>query len=109
MELRRRRREVVRISIAWLVVTMFVSGTAVSNAAPPQGDPSATTYQSLLTLFDEWRAFETPPLREGAPDYTAATFAKRHAELPAFRRRLDALDEIAASGWSIEQQVDREL
>jgi hypothetical protein len=59
-----------------------------------------------VTLFTEWRAFEVPPMREGAPDYTAATFARRHAELPAFLRRLDAID---GAGWSIEQRVDREL
>ena len=32
----------------------------------------ADGYQDLLTLFAQWRQFETPPLLEGAPDYTAA-------------------------------------
>ena len=37
----------------------------------------ADGYQDLLTLFGEWRRFESPPLLEGAPDYTAERFASR--------------------------------
>jgi len=32
------------------------------------------SYEDLLTLFSDWRAFEHPPLLDGAPDYTAAGF-----------------------------------
>ena len=34
---------------------------------------------------------EAPPLRDGAPDYTATTTARRHAELPKLRARLAAI------------------
>ena len=64
---------------------------------------SNNSYDSLVSLFTEWRAFEQPPLREGAPDYTAATFARRHAELPKWQARLAAIEP---DGWPIEQQVD---
>ncbi|HVS64328.1 MAG TPA: hypothetical protein VMT85_12595 [Thermoanaerobaculia bacterium] len=74
---------------------------AVSAAARPAG-----SYQELLELFDDWRAFERPPMREGAPDYTAATFAARHRELGSYRERLDAIDP---RGWPIPQQVDWHL
>ena len=39
-----------------------------------------SSYQDLVALFEDWRAFERPPMREGAPDYTAQTFARRHRE-----------------------------
>ena len=31
-------------------------------------------YQDLEKLFVEWREFEKPPLKDGAPDYTKETF-----------------------------------
>ena len=34
-------------------------------------------YDDLLQLFDDWRDFESPPLLNGAPDYTSAGFSKR--------------------------------
>lgn len=68
---------------------------------------SATShYQDLLTLFDEWRQFESPPLLEGAPDYTAATFERRYEDYKVLRTRLDALDP---SHWPVAQQVDWQL
>ncbi|MGQ0384857.1 MAG: DUF885 family protein [Gammaproteobacteria bacterium] len=63
-------------------------------------------YGKLLQLHRDWRQFEEPPLLDGAPDYRAATLVRRHAGLAGFRGRLAALD---ASGWSIEQRVDREV
>lgn len=63
-------------------------------------------WDDLVELFHEWRAFEAPPLRNGAPDYTAARFAKAYAELPEWRERLAAFD---IGDWPIAQQVDWHL
>lgn len=63
----------------------------------------AADYQHLVTLFREWRKFEEPPRRLGAPDYTAATFAERRPAYERLRERLRALD---TTGWSVAQQVD---
>jgi hypothetical protein len=41
----------------------------------------ASDYQSLAQLFEDWRAFERPPLLDGAPDYTRERFEQRQ---PAF-------------------------
>ncbi|MCB9048887.1 MAG: hypothetical protein H6556_05585 [Lewinellaceae bacterium] len=60
----------------------------------------------MVTLFHEWRAFEAPPLRAGAPDYTAETFEKRWPEFKKMRARLLAID---TTGWPIAQQVDWRL
>ena len=45
-------------------------------------------------------------MRDGAPDYSAATLRKKQAGLKTFRSRLDALD---ARAWPVEQQVDHAL
>jgi hypothetical protein len=67
---------------------------------------SLSSYQSLTTLFSEWRAFERPAMREGVPDYTAATLARKHTELRNWQSRLNAID---TTGWTTEQQIDWHL
>jgi len=57
----------------------------------------------LVALFNEWRAFQKPKLVDGVPDYTAAAMAAQQRELPAYQRRLAALDPGA---WPVPQQVD---
>jgi hypothetical protein len=66
----------------------------------------ADGYADLLELFGEWRRFETPPMLEGAPDYTAERFASRYDEFKGYRARLEAIDP---DGWPIPQQVDWQL
>ena len=65
-----------------------------------------SSYQDLVALFEDWRAFERPPMRQGAPDYTAQTFARRHGELKGFQARLAAIEH---GNWPVEQQVDYQL
>ena len=67
---------------------------------------AAGGYENLVSLFAEWRVFEQPPDREGAPDYTAATFSRRHEEMKAYQQRLAA---ISPESWPVEQQIDYEL
>ncbi|HSD68361.1 MAG TPA: hypothetical protein VLB07_02355, partial [Woeseiaceae bacterium] len=64
---------------------------------------AAGRYEDLVELFEDWREFERPPLKDGAPDYTAERFAAAHKELGAYRARLNAID---TSSWPVEQQVD---
>jgi hypothetical protein len=80
---------------------MAVGATAAAQDADAPG-----CYEDLVALFADWRAFEQPPLRAGAPDYTVETFARRHQELAGFQQRLGA---IRPATWPIEQQVDYEL
>jgi hypothetical protein len=37
------------------------------------GHAQSGTYDQLLSLFTEWRAFEEPPRVNGVPDYSPAT------------------------------------
>jgi hypothetical protein len=64
---------------------------------------SGPTYEDLLELFSDWREFESPPLMDGAPDYTASQFDARDADYRALSTRLDAFD---IADWPISQQVD---
>ncbi|MDT8320075.1 MAG: hypothetical protein RQ826_06055, partial [Xanthomonadales bacterium] len=66
----------------------------------------AGDYNELLALFEDWRAFEKPPLLDGAPDYTAERFAQRYGEFKGYRERLQAIDPAQ---WPIPQQVDWHL
>ena len=64
---------------------------------------SGDQYTDLVTLFKQWRTFEKPPLREGAPDYTKETFKKRWAGFKDLQQKLKAID---TTDWPIAQQVD---
>jgi hypothetical protein len=82
-----------------LLVTMLLPPIVRSQEAP-------SGYDALAALFAEWRTFEPPPWRDGAPDYGAAAMAAQHEGLRAFQARLRAIDP---SGWPIAQQVDYHL
>jgi len=85
-----------RILFVVAAVTIF----ATSQAAP------SNSYDELVQLFDDWREFESPPMLDGAPDYTAERFARAYSELPDYVARLDDID---SSTWPVEQQVDWHL
>src|SRR5262245_35041954 len=93
-----RRGETMRIrSVAALLSRTLVllviaagSGSLSAEDAPVPG-----SYAALLNLFKDWRAFEKPPLRDGAPDYTAATLARKQTELKNYQARLVAIDPQA--------------
>jgi len=84
-------------------LTAIILGLFLLGFVPPV---KASEYTELLELFELWREFETPPLKDGAPDYTAATFEKRYVEFEKLRERLDSMD---TGDWSIAQQVDWQL
>ena len=93
------KRQILSVLSPALLIATVISGTAeVSHAA--------AGYDELLILFDDWRDFEQPPMRDGAPDYTAERFAAAYQDLPDYQARLGAIDP---NGWPIEQQVDWHL
>jgi hypothetical protein len=79
------------------VVLAIVSG--VTNAT----EKSKPGYADLLILFADWRAFESPPRRDGAPDYAAEQFVARQDEFLTLQERLDAFE---IDDWPVPQQVD---
>jgi len=66
----------------------------------------AASYDDLVALFVDWRAFESPTGVDGVPDYSAANMAAQYRELGEYRARLADID---TSGWSVAQQVDYHL
>jgi len=63
----------------------------------------SSDYTALVSLFKEWRVFEKPPLRNGAPDYTVEAFNKRWPAFKTLQSRLNSIDTVS---WSIEHKVD---
>lgn len=86
--------------IVFLAAVILLGPVANAETKP------VPTYDDLLGLFAEWRAFESPPLLDGAPDYTAAQFTARQDDFLALRARLQAFE---IDDWSIPRQVDWHL
>ena len=89
----------MRLSLALLLLASLLS----SCQSEPTTTKGSTQYSDLLALFKNWRSFETPPLLDEAPDYTAATFQKRQ---PAFKKLQAQLLAMDTSNWTIPQRVD---
>ena len=66
--------------ITFLLILGFVFGQTPNN------------YEDLQTLFKDWRAFESPPLLNGSPDYTKRQFKKRQRPIKALQKRLATID-----------------
>jgi hypothetical protein len=79
-----------------------------AEAAPGSGTASASegSYAMLVKLFEDWRAFQKPPLVDAVPDYSPATMREQRRRLPELQARLEALD---TSGWTLAQRIDRQL
>lgn len=60
-------------------------------------------YVELVALYREWRAIESPPPLNGAPNYTEAHLARAYAQVRGLQARLFGFDR---SEWSRAQQVD---
>jgi hypothetical protein len=92
-----------------LLALLFISFFMIScNSEEKSKEAETQTYKSnnyddLVLLFKEWRNFEKPPLLEGAPDYTKATFNKRW---PKFKELQASLKQIDTANWAVEHQVD---
>jgi len=84
-----------------LLLTLLISLPAMTN-----GSTRGDGHTQLVAMYKTWRAFEKPPMKNGAPDYTQATFTAR---MPAFRKIHQQLLAMDTSGWVVEQQVDWHL
>ena len=60
-------------------------------------------YQDLVDLFKDWRKFESPPLLNGAPDYTQERFNNDQEKFSELRDKLNNFD---INEWSISNQID---
>ena len=90
-------KSVLKCLVSLLATVPLAASCAEEAATGPH------SYETLTALFADWRDFESPPLLDGAPDYTAQRFAAAYEEFAQYRARLDAIDP---GGWPIAQQVD---
>jgi len=83
---------------ARVTLLLFIYGSFLITSAW-----ASDSHDDLVVLFEDWRQFERPPLLDGAPDYTAKTFAKRYEIFKDYQKRLNHIDH---SNWPIEHKVD---
>jgi hypothetical protein len=83
-----------------LFLSILVIGLLPYQAAAQKNSQG---YIDLVSLFKDWRTFETPPVKDGAPDYTKETFEKRWPDFKVLQKKLQAID---TSNWPIPHQVD---
>ena len=88
------------------VTAMLLSGLPAHGAAvaKPPADPPG--YAHLAQLFEQWRDFGHPVMQGNVPDYGPAAMAVKAAALPAWQKKLAAID---TQGWPIEQLNDYKL
>ena len=91
------------ITTVWRRIVPLLAAAVFAVACADADEPLPNSYDALAQLFADWREFERPPLREGAPDYTAERFANAYEEFATYRERLNAID---ISDWPVAQQVD---
>jgi hypothetical protein len=71
--------------------------TAAQSSSAPDG------YADLITLFNDWRTFQKPPLKGDIYDYSSATMASQFDALDRYRERLTAID---TSSWPVAGRID---
>src|SRR5215475_14571466 len=82
-----------------------VAFLTAANISPAQAaDPD--DYSKLVQLFQQWRDFEHPVIKNNVPDYSASAMAAKAAALRQWRERLDSVDPRS---WPTEQQNDYKL
>ena len=96
----------MRKSITFLCIALFLYNCNQENKTSTK--ETATTYKTnsyedLVAVFKDWRAFEKPPLLKGAPDYTKETFKKRW---PTFKKLQNQLKAIDTTNWLVKNKVD---
>ena len=87
-----------RIAVFMIILSVW-GGSTVAYA-------QVLNHDDLVELFADWRAFESPPLLDGAPDYTAQRFEARQADFEKLRSRLDAFE---IDERPVAEQVDWHL
>ncbi|WP_462252337.1 hypothetical protein [Ekhidna sp.] len=93
-------------------ILTFISSLIAFGACSPINEDTKSsneiakieaTYDDLVDLFGNWREFENPPLLNGAPDYTKATFESRQPTFESLQSQLLAMD---TTSWSVSEQID---
>ena len=98
------RMHIIRAPLGAALMTGLA--LCVSGPVAAQQNGASEGYDNLLALFEDWRAFETPDMTGGAPDYSDDAITEKETGLETYRARLEAIDP---SGWPTPQQVDYQI
>lgn len=92
----------------WLTFCAPLLAVTTPGAALAQTPAMATpaNHSELVKLFEDWRSFARPSIRNGMPDYSAPAMQRKAQELPLYRSRLNAIDR---TGWSKAALNDHRL
>lgn len=82
---------------------VLVVASGVAQAVSANASAADASYDSLVQLFDEFRAWRAEPASATVGDYRQATVQRRLTELGALQARLDA---ISPDGWSRDRRAD---
>ena len=93
-------------TILGLGLCLFFLSSCGSGGMDNEAAAKSTDYQDLVKLFEEFRDYQKPIIRDGVPDYTEEAMTKQYARLPEFRKKLNLIDP---SGWSIPEKADYEI
>ena len=91
-----------RIPLLFIILVSFFLITCQSGDTTPDRIIDFS-YENLADLFLEWRDFESPPFKNGTPDYTSQGFSERRTEFKELQNKLMQFD---TTQWTIEQKVD---
>ena len=83
-----------------IIILLFILGC---SSQENYNIDSKLEYKDLVNLFNEWRDFESPPLLNGAPDYTKERFEKDHNNFISLSKKLNSFN---ISNWSVNDQID---
>jgi uncharacterized protein (DUF885 family) len=96
----------VRSALALIATVSLGLIPGCARDREPGSPARSTSYEALTALFDDWRAFQRPPLVNGVPAYSAGAMETQYRELRRYQDRLAAINPAA---WPIAQQVDYHL
>lgn len=88
-----------------LRAALVIVASVVGLGSTPEA-AAADGHRKLVGLFEEWRAFERPKIRDCVPDYGAAAMAEKAKGLEEFQKKLAAID---ARGWPPSRLGDKAL
>jgi hypothetical protein len=91
----------IRTSLRYLILLSPV--VFLITCSPTSPTEKEKTHQQLVSLFQEWRKFQLPPLNDGVPDYGIVAMKTQQTGLLEWQARLNAFD---TAGWPIKHQID---
>ena len=95
-----------RFLLSLATAMLFLVSIPIARAESGQPAWAPPNYAALTTLFEQWREFEHPVLKNHVADYSDAAMTAKAAALPQWRARLAAID---TRGWPIEALTDYKL